>query len=179
MRFAAQRTIALQDNHPCGDTVYMPDIQDKGGSMIKALREWEKRRGITFTFKGKFIEPKKRKQQQKNTDQKAKPKQQSDRPITVPRERMKPGRKSTLTKEEKRQIKNERNRLYRTKNAEMHRQRSRDWRGRLTPEQKQEVYRKHREWRAAKKAAANVANGLRDAGVPHNNPVLQDEARGS
>jgi len=150
MRFAAQRTIALQDNHPSGNTVYMPDIVDKQGSMIKALRDWERRRGITFSYKGRFIQPKK-----KIVEKKAKSEPSNDRPIKVPRTK-----RPKQTAEEKQKLKNEHNRLYRTKDVEAHRQRSKDWRAKLTPEQKAEVARKLREWRAARKANANVKNGV-------------------
>jgi hypothetical protein len=135
MRFAAQRTIALQDNHPSGNTVYMPDIVDKQGSMIKALRDWERRRGITFSYKGRFIQPKK-----KIVEKKAKSEPSNDRPIKVPRTK-----RPKQTAEEKQKL---------------HRQRSKDWRAKLTPEQKAEVARKLREWRAARKANANVKNGV-------------------
>jgi hypothetical protein len=150
MRFAAQRTIQLQDNYPSGDTVYMPDIVDKQGSMIKALRDWERRRGITFSYKGRFIQPKK-----KIVEKKAKSEPSNDRPIKVPRTK-----RPKQTAEEKQKLKNEHNRLYRTKDVEAHRQRSKDWRAKLTPEQKAEVARKLREWRAARKANANVKNGV-------------------
>lgn len=150
MRFAAQRTIALQDNFPSGDTVYMPDIVDKQGSMIKALRDWERRRGITFSYKGRFIQPKK-----KIVEKKAKSEPSNDRPIKVPRTK-----RPKQTAEEKQKLKNEHNRLYRTKNVEAHRQRSKDWRAKLTPAQKAEVARKLREWRAARKANANSTNGV-------------------
>ena len=150
MRFAAQRTIALQDNYPSGDTVYMPDIQDKGGSMIKALRDWEKRRGITFSYKNRFIEARKKK-----TEKSVKEKLVIDRPIKVPRTK-----RPKQTAEEKQKLKYERNKNYRNQNMQLHRQRSKDWRSKLTPEQKAKVARKLREWRAARKANANVKNGV-------------------
>jgi hypothetical protein len=150
MRFAAQRTIALQDNYPSGDTVYMPDIVDKQGSMIKALRDWERRRGITFSYKGRFIQPKK-----KIVEKKAKFEPSNDRPIKVPRTK-----RPKQTAEEKQKLKNESNKLYRTKDVEAHRQRSKDWRAKLTPQQKAEVARKLREWRATRKANANSTNGV-------------------
>jgi hypothetical protein len=123
---------------------------DKQGSMIKALREWEQRRGITFSFKGRFIQPKK-----KIVEKKAKEKPAIDRPIKVPRTK-----RPKQTAEEKQKLKNESNRLYRTKDVEAHRRRSKDWRAKLTPQQKAEVARKLREWRAARKANADVKNGV-------------------
>jgi hypothetical protein len=152
MRFAAQRTIELQDNFPVDGSLYMPDIQDKNGSMLKALREWEKRRGISYSFKGKLIRSN---PTPKKVEEKAKPKQQVNRPIKVPREK-----KPKRTAEEKRKIKNERNRLYREQNREQCRQRAEQWRAKLTPEQKQEAYRKVREWKCARKAATHKQNGV-------------------
>lgn len=150
MRFAAQRTIELQDNFPVDGSIYMPDIQDKNGSMLKALREWEKRRGISYSFKGRFIQA-----QPKKVEEKAKPKPKANRSVKVPREK-----KPRRTAEEKRKIKNERNRLYREANKEECRLRAQQWRAKLTPEQKQEVARKLREWRHAKKAAAHNKDGV-------------------
>jgi type IV secretory pathway VirB10-like protein len=128
----------------------MPDIQDKGGSMIKALRDWEKRRGITFSYKNRFIEARKKK-----TEKSVKEKPVIDRPIKVPRTK-----RPKQTAEEKQKLKHERNKNYRNQNMQHHRQRSKDWRSKLTPEQKAEVARKLREWRAARKANAHTANGV-------------------
>ena len=142
------------DMRPVTSDIYVTDAVDKGGKMIRALREWEQRRGIVHSFRTRFIEPK-----PKIVEEKTKPKPVKDRPIVVPRERGKPGRKPQFTKEEKRQRKNEQNRKYRNQNAEIYRSRAREWRANLTPEQKQEVYRKHREWRAARKAATLAIAG--------------------
>jgi len=128
----------------------MIDLIDKGGSMMKALRDWEKRRGISYSFKGRFIQA-----QPKKVEEKAKPKPKANRSVKVPREK-----KPRRTAEEKRQIKNERNRLYREANKEECRLRAQQWRAKLTPEQKQEVARKLREWRHAKKAAAHNKDGV-------------------
>ena len=165
MRFAAQRTIALQDNHPSGDTVYMPDIQDRGGSMIKALRDWEKRRGITFSFRGRFIEPKKK--TEKKVEEKPKEKLAVSRPIVVPRDK-----KPKRTEEEKANLKRQRNKEYRDRNKQQHRDRSKRWRSKLTPEQKKEVARRLREWRAARKSGANKKDDTSNTGVPHGNTAL-------
>lgn len=162
MRSAAAQYLHDYDLRPVASDIYVTDVVDKGGKMIKALREWEQRRGIVYSFRTKFIEPKPK---SKIVEEKAKPKQVKDRPIVVPRERGKPGRKPQFTKEEKRQRKNEQNRTYRQQNAEAYRVKSREWRAKLTPEQKQEIYRRHREWRAARKAAslAQQSNGTAPA----------------
>ena len=133
--------------NPASGSIYIADVTDRGGSMMRALREWEKKRGLTFSFRGKFIEPKPKQQKQQ------KPKQPKTNEITVPRERRKPGRKPVFTKEERRQRKLENNRLYRKKNEERARERSRQWRANLTPEQRQAIAIRHREWREKNRAA--------------------------
>ena len=111
MRFAAQRTIALQDNFPVDGSLYMPDIQDKGGSMIKALREWEKRRGIAYSFNGKMISQKKKEE----PEEKPKVQKPAADQIRVPRDKDRP--KSEVSAERRRKL-NEYNRKYRSKNRE-------------------------------------------------------------
>ena len=157
MRFAAQKTMSMQDNLPAGGTVYMPNLDNKLGSMMKALREWEKRRGLEMTYKGKYIENRPKKQ----VEEKAKAKALADRSIkvprekpaiTVPRDRMRPGRKPTQTKEERQKKKNEANRLYRLKHNTEARQRSKDWRAKQSPEQRELQLQRVRDWKAKKKA---------------------------
>jgi hypothetical protein len=157
MRFAAQKNMSMQDNLPADGTVYMPNLDNKLGSMMKALREWEKRRGLTMTYKGKYIENRPKKQ----AEEKPKAKALADRPlkvprekpaITVPRDRMRPGRKPTQTKEERQKKKNEANRLYRLKHNTEARQRSKDWRAKQSPEQRELQLQRVRDWKAKKKA---------------------------
>ena len=154
MRSTAAQYLHDYDLRPVTSDIYVTDAVDKGGKMIKALREWEQRRGIVHSFKSRFIEPK-----AKKVEEKPKAKAPVSRPIKVPRDR------PTYTAAEKRQIKNENNRKYRNQNVQAHRARAQQWRESLTPEQKQEVYRKHREWREARKAArlANAGNGAQAA----------------
>ena len=176
MRFAAQKTIHFQDMLPADGSIYMPDLTDKGGSMMKALRDWEKRRGLSFSFKGKFLGSKPQKKTEENKE-KTKPEQTNNRPIVVPRDRMQPGRPREFTKEEKRLRKNESNKRARDKNREHHAAKSREWRAKLTEEQRQEILRKNREWRRARKASTRVAvdtkNGSRAVKLPLANPDLQ------
>jgi hypothetical protein len=157
MRFAAQKNMSMQDNLPANGTVYMPNLDNKLGSMMKALREWEKRRGLTMTYKGKYIENRPKKQ----AEEKFKSTASADRPfkvprekpaITVPRDRMRPGRKPTQTKEERQKKKNEANRLYRLKHNTEARQRSKDWRAKQSPEQRELQLQRVRDWKAKKKA---------------------------
>lgn len=142
---------------PADGSVYMPNMDNKMGSMMKALREWEKKRGLTYNFKGKYIENRPK----KKVEEKAKAQAPVDRPIkvprdkpaiTVPRERRKPGRVATLTKEERKQRKNENNRLYRLKHNAEARQRSKDWRAKQSPEQRELQLQRVRDWKAKKKA---------------------------
>ena len=149
--------MSMQDNLPADGTVYMPNLDNKLGSMMKALREWEKRRGLTMTYKGKYIENRPKKQ----AEEKPKAKALADRPlkvprekpaITVPRDRMRPGRKPTQTKEERQKKKNEANRLYRLKHNTEARQRSKDWRAKQSPEQRELQLQRVRDWKAKKKA---------------------------
>jgi hypothetical protein len=159
MRSAAQKTILLQDNMPSNGTVYMPNM-DKGlGSMMKALKDWEKRRGLSLSYKGKFIAPKEKAERKPKAQ--TEPKTPKDptpkiRPITVPRERKKPGRAATLSKEERKRRKNECNRLYRAKNREAARERSRQWRAKASPEQKALQLQRVKDWRAKQRAAKSV-----------------------
>jgi uncharacterized protein YeaC (DUF1315 family) len=157
MRFAAQKNMSMQDNLPADGTVYMPNLDNKLGSMMKALRDWEKRRGLTMTYRGKLIENRPNKQ----AEEKPKAKAPADRPlkvprekpaITVPRDRMRPGRKPTQTKEERQKKKNEANRLYQLKHNTEARQRSKDWRAKQSPEQRELQLQRVRDWKAKKKA---------------------------
>ena len=107
MRHAAQRTIALQDNFPVDGSLYMPDIKDTGGSMAKALRDWERRRGISYSFKGRFIAQKKKEE----PEEKPKAQKPAADLIKVPRDR-KPD------SEERKRRKIEHNRKYREANKE-------------------------------------------------------------
>ena len=149
--------MSMQDNLPANGTVYMPNLDNKLGSMMKALRDWEKRRGLTMTYKGKYIENRPNKQ----AKEKPKAKAPADRPlkvprekpaITVPRDRMRPGRRPTQTKEERQKKKNEANRLYRLKHNTEARQRSKDWRAKQSPEQRELQLQRVRDWKAKKKA---------------------------
>jgi len=168
MRHAAQKTLAMQDMLPADGSVYMTNMDNKMTSVMDALRAWEKKRGLSFSFKGKFLcsNPKKTEENKEKTKEKP----TADRPITVPREAGKPGRKREFTAEERKQRKNENNRLYREKRREENRKRSAEWRAKLTPEQREHVRATYREWKraqAAKKlAAANAANGGGTAKVP-------------
>ena len=164
----------MQDMLPANGSVYMPNLDKTMGSMMKALRDWEKKRGMEYSFKGKFIE-----NRPKKVEEKPKAKATVDRPIkvprdlpaiTVPRERRKPGRKPTQTKEERQAKKNECNRLYRLAHPEKARQRSKEWRAKQSPEQRAEQLQRVRDWKAKKKAerlaAANTGHGVQAAGVP-------------
>ena len=167
---------------PANGSVYMPNLDKTMGSMMKALREWERRRGLAYTFKGKFIENRPK----KKVEEKPKDKPKADRPIkvprdkpavTVPRERMKPGRRPTLTKEERRQRKNEANRLYRIKHNAEACQRSKEWRAKASPEQKALQLARVKAWKAADKArrlaAANAGGSMPDPGLPLADAVVQ------
>jgi hypothetical protein len=90
----------------------------------------------------------------------------------TPRQGNKPGRKPTLTKEERKQRKNENNRLYRLKHNAEARQRSKNWRANQTPEQRELQLQRVRDWKAARKLAANKAGSVSDAGLPLANPAV-------
>ena len=170
----------MQDNLPADGTVYMPNLDNKLGSMMKALRDWEKRRGLTMTYKGKYIENRPKKQ----AEEKPKAKAPADRPlkvprekpaITVPRDRMRPGRRPTFTKEERRQRKNENNRLYRQQHNAEARARSKEWRAKQSPEQRAAQLERVRAWKAKQKAlkqAANAGGSLPNSKVPLANPAV-------
>jgi len=153
MRSAAQRTLAMQDNMPADGTVYIPNLDNKLGSMAQALRDWEKRRGLSLSYRGKFIAPK---QKSPEKEKRPKPKPTKVRLVTVPRERIKPGRKPTLTKEERRQRKNECNRLYRIKNPEAARERGKKWRAKASPEQKALQLQRVKDWRIRQREAKGL-----------------------
>ena len=165
MRFAAQKTIGMQDMLPANGSIYMCNMDNKMTSMMDALKAWEKKRGLNFSFKGKFIQNRPKKE----TEEKPKAAPASDRPITVPRTPRKPGRKKQFTAEEKRKRRNEQNKAYRSQRKEYHAAKSREWRAKLTPEQTAEIRRKNRDWKRAKKlerAAANAGNGSGKTGLP-------------
>lgn len=164
MRFAAQKTIHMQDMLPADGSVYMVNMDNKMSSVMDALRAWEKKRGLSFSYKGKFIENRPKKNEPSKEKAKAEP--TGDRPIVVPRTPGKPGRRRQFTAEERRQRKNENNKQYRLKNNEAAKARSKEWRAKLTPEQKAEILRRNRDFKRAKKAAANAGNGGGTAGVP-------------
>jgi hypothetical protein len=172
MRFAAQKTIHLQDMLPADGSVYYPNMDNKMSSIMDALKAWEKKRGLSFSFKSKFIENRAKKTEPAKENTKAKP--ATDLPVEAPRARMKPGRRPQFTKEEKRQRKNENNRLYRIKKNAEARARSKKWRDNLTPEQRQAIKAKAREWRANRKVqrAADLAAGGGTAGMPLANPAV-------
>lgn len=140
--------MSMQDNLPAGGTVYMPNLDNKLGSMMKALREWEKRRGLEMTYKGKYIENRPKKQVEETPKAKA----LADRSIKVPRDCKKPGRVSTLSEQEKKERKNEWNRNYRKNHNAEARQRSKDWRAKQSPEQRELQLQRVRDWKAKKKA---------------------------
>jgi hypothetical protein len=176
MRFAAQKTIGMQDMLPANGSIYMPNMDNKMGSMMEALKAWEKKRGLSYSFKGKFIENRPKKE----VEEKAKEAPKTDRPIVVPRTLGKPGRKRQFTAEEKRQRKNENNRQYRAKNNAEARARSKEWRANLTPEQREQVREKHRQWkaRAAERfAAVDNANGNGAARMPLADAAVSGKAR--
>lgn len=176
MRHAAQKTMQMQDMLPADGSVYMTNMDNKMTSVMDALRAWEKKRGLSFSFKGKFLcsNPKKTEENKEKTKEKP----TADRPITVPREAGKPGRKREFTAEERKQRKNENNRLYREKRREENRKRSAEWRAKLTPEQKADIQRRNSEWKRAKKQAlADAANGSGANGVPLADPGVSGKAR--
>jgi hypothetical protein len=167
----------MQDMLPANGSIYMCNMDNKMTSMMDALKAWEKKRGLSFSFKGKFIENRPKKE----VEEKAKEAPKVDRPIVVPRTPGKPGRRSTLTKEERRLRKNESNKRTRSKNREHHAAKSKAWRDNLTPEQKVETRRKNRDWKRAKKAerlaAANAGNGSYTPGMPLANTSVSGKER--
>ena len=149
MRFAAQKTLGMQDILPANGTVYMPNMDNKLGSMMQALKDWEKRRGLSMSFRSKFIATKAKLEQKQSEEPKA-PKEPTPkvRPITVPRDRKKPWRKPTLSEQERKERKNEWNRNYRkTYNAQAC-QRSREWRAKQSPEQRAAQLQRVKDWKA-------------------------------
>lgn len=168
MRHAAQKTLAMQDMLPADGSVYMTNMDNKMTSVMDALRAWEKKRGLSFSFKGKFIQNR----PNKETEEKAKGEATGDRPVAAPRTPGKRGRRPQFTAEEKRQRKNENNKQYRAKNNEAARARSKAWRAKLTPEQKAVIQLRNREHKRAKKAAANASNGGGAVKVPLADPSV-------
>ena len=142
----------------------MCNMDNKMTSMMDALKAWEKKRGLSFSFKGKFLCSNSKKTEENK--EKTKPEQTNNRPIVVPRTPSKPGRKKEFTAEERRQRKNENNKQYRLKHNEAAKARSKEWRAKLTPEQKAEIQRRNRDFKRAKKATAHAANGSGAAGLP-------------
>ena len=45
----------MQDMLPADGSVYMVNMDNKMSSVMDALRAWEKKRGLSFSFKGKFL----------------------------------------------------------------------------------------------------------------------------
>jgi hypothetical protein len=172
MRFAAQKTIGMQDMLPANGSIYMCNMDNKMTSMMDALKTWEKKRGLSFSFKGKFIENRPKKE----AEEKAKEAPKADRPIVVPRTPDKPGRRSTLTKEQRRLRKNESNKLYRLKHNAEARARSKKWRANQSPEQRAKQLERVKTWKAGQRenklAAANQASSGQAAGVPLANPAV-------
>lgn len=164
----------MQDMLPADGSVYMVNMDNKMSSVMEALRAWEKKRGLSFSFKGKFIENRPKKAEPVKEIVKVKSK--VDRPIEAPKVHKRPGRRPTFTAEERRQRKNESNKRARDKNREHHAAQSRAWRAKLTPEQKAEIQRKNRDWKRAKKAAklatANLAGSSGSIGVPLANAAV-------
>jgi len=161
MRSSAAQYLHDYDMRPVISDIYVCDVVDRGGKMIKALRDWEKRRGIVHSFKSKFIEPKEKpKLESENT----KPRPVSDRKIVVPRTQKQ-------TPEEKRRLKNERNKQYRLKHLEKSRQTARDWRAKRTPEQIENCRQQLRDHRARQRAAKQQRS-LQAAQVPLSNATL-------
>ena len=164
----------MQDNLPADGSIYMCNMDNKMTSMMDALKAWEKKRGLSFSFKGKFLCSSSKKTEENK--EKTKPEQTNNRPIVVPRTPSKPGRKKEFTAEERRQRKNENNKQYRLKHNEAAKARSKEWRANLTPEQREQVRATHREWKRAQAAerlaAAHAANGSGTAGVPLANSNL-------
>ena len=159
---------------PANGSIYMCNMDNKMTSMMDALKAWEKKRGLSFSFKGKFIENRPKKE----VEEKVKAKPTSDRPIVVPRTPGKPGRRREFTAEERRQRKNESNKQYRQQHNEAAKARSKAWRAKLTPEQKAEAVRKSRDYKRAKRlATANAANGSGQAGMPLANPAVSRKER--
>ena len=156
--------MSMQDNLPANGTVYMPNMDTSMGSMMKALRDWEKRRGLTYNFKGKYIEnrPMKVEEKAKAAAPANRLAKDSSMPAIkvprdlektkTPRQGNKPGPKPTQTKEERRIKKNEANRLYRIKHNTEARARSKKWRANQTPEQRELQLQRVRDWKAKKKA---------------------------
>jgi hypothetical protein len=55
MRTAAQRTMDMQDLQPANGTVYMPSLGVNMKSMMQALLQWERRRGLaSLAFKDRM-----------------------------------------------------------------------------------------------------------------------------
>jgi hypothetical protein len=166
MRFAAQKTIGMQDMLPANGSIYMPNMDNKMSSMLDALKAWEKKRGLNFSFKGRFIENRPK----KKVEEKVKEMPAVSRPVEVPQERKKPGRRPTLTKEERKERKNEWNRTYRKNHNAEACQRAREWRAKQSPEQKAAQLERVRVWKAAAKArklaAANQGAGSGEVGLP-------------
>ena len=139
---------------PADGSIYNTDLVDKGGSMMRALRAWEKKRGLNFSLRGKLM---------------CKKAQVSTEP-QEPAQRLKPGPKPTVTKEEKRKRKNEYNKRVRSANREQYAAMHREWRAKLSPERKQEIKERHRDNKRARKAkqleAAKLASSSGTTGVP-------------
>ena len=153
---------------PADGSVYMCNMDNKMTSVMDALKAWEKKRGISFSYKGRFIENRAK----KNEAESAKEVPIVDRPVVVPSAPGKPGRKRQFTAEEKKQRKNESNKKARDKNKTHHAAASRAWRANLSEEERQRILAYNREWKRAKKLAANLGASSGTTGLPLANPVV-------
>lgn len=149
MRSDAAQSLHQYDMRPVTSDIYVCDVLDRGSKMLKALREWEQRRGIVHSYRTRFV-PLKPKPEPKPV-KKTKVKPAKDRPIVVPRDKR--GPKSKYTPEEKRRLKNERNKAYRAANNEASRAKSKAWREKRTPEQIEKCRKAVRDYRARQRAA--------------------------
>lgn len=161
----------MQDLLPADGSIYMPNMDNKMSSIMDALKAWEKKRGISFSYRGRYVQTQPKKTE--DNKEKTKEKPSIDRPITVPRT---PGRKKQFTAAEKKQRKNESDRQYRAKNNAASRAKSKAWRDNLTPKQRAVVRERHRQWKAKRLLAVDQGNGSTAAGVSLANAHLSGEA---
>lgn len=144
MRQAAQRSLEHQDMFPANGSIYMADPVC-GADMAKALRDWEKRRGLVFSFKGKFIQP----GPKKEIEEKPKAQKKPADTIRVPRD-------LPLTPQQKKDKQNEQKRKWRKANRERAAEASRKWKAARTPEQRRADNLRSAELRRARKAMLAV-----------------------
>lgn len=154
MRLDAAQTLHQYDMRPADGDTYNCLVVDKGGRMIKALREWEARRGIVHSYRTRYVPPvPKPKPETKPETKNDKPKPKAHRKIVVPRLPGKPGPKPKYTPEERRKLKNERNKQYKRQNNDALRAKHKRWRDKRTPEQIEKARQAVRDHRARKRAA--------------------------